>query len=379
MKNYINKDYYGVLGLHFDSSLEDIKKAFRRAAIMYHPDVNKESLKIFLEIKEAYEVLSNEKERKNYDFIKGYDIKRKIKEESFNQEKSTDENNSSSTQNRDNENLKSNNENKNYKYDCSSAYKKTANTSKHDECFVKSDEEINNKCTKRTILTNLQDICKNLFSFSNKNKLNDLLEETVDGSDITMPLEVTFKEAINGTNRKINVLHTEQCPVCHGKKFVKKNHCKYCNGTGEISLHKKLNVRIPPHTENNKTIRLKNEGVKGLNGGKNGNLYLIIQITDDSYFKFEGNNVSSETDITPYEAALGTEKEIRTVSGSVKLKIPSGTSTGQKFRLANEGLFDDSNKIKGDHIVTVKIKMKETLSEKEKKLYQELKSISENK
>ncbi|MBQ2645544.1 hypothetical protein IJG14_08255, partial [bacterium] len=145
-----------------------------------------------------------------------------------------------------------------------------------------------------------------------------------------MPIEISYKEALNGTFRKINVLHTEICPICEGKKFTNGGHCKYCKGTGEISLHKKLNVKIPPHTENNKKIRLKNEGTQGLKGGKNGHLYLIVKITDDSLFKFEGNNVYCEVDITPYEAALGTVKEIKTIREKVKLKIPAGTSSGQK-------------------------------------------------
>ena len=87
----------------------------------------------------------------------------------------------------------------------------------------------------------------------------------------------------------------------------------------------------------------------------------------------------SEAEITPYEAALGTEKEIKTLNGTAKLKIPQGTSSGQKFRLANEGLFDEAKKIKGHHIVTIKIKVDENLTEREKQLYEQLKDIAKGK
>ena len=79
MKNYTEKDYYGILGLKFDATQEEIKKAFRKATVKFHPDVNKNGAEIFMKIKEAYEVLSDENERKNYDFIKGYDLLKKQK------------------------------------------------------------------------------------------------------------------------------------------------------------------------------------------------------------------------------------------------------------------------------------------------------------
>ena len=87
----------------------------------------------------------------------------------------------------------------------------------------------------------------------------------------------------------------------------------------------------------------------------------------------------SEVEITPYDAALGGEKEIKTLSGFAKLKIPQGTSSGQKFRLANEGLFDENSKTKGDQIVTIKIRVSDNLSKREKQLYEELKNISKGK
>ncbi len=360
LRQYSTKDYYGLLGLSYEATADEIKKAFRKATIMYHPDVNKNGEKIFIEIKEAYEVLIDEKERKNYDFIKGYDLKRQQKQREKTEEK---------FRKYQNEHKPKNNENTSYK-------KETKQETKSSKDENLSEKTAENKPFSET----LGNIFDNLFQkkYKNNKNANEEIKKT-DGTDITMPIEISYKEAILGTNRKINVLHTEICPVCEGKRFANGSKCKYCKGTGEISLHKKLNVKIPPHTENNKKIRLIGEGTKGLKGGKNGNLYLIVKITDDSYFKFEGNNVCCEVEITPYEAALGGEKEIKTLSGVAKLTIPQGTSSGQKFRLAKEGLFDENSKTKGDQIVTIKIKVDENLSEREKELYKELKNISKGK
>lgn len=381
MKNYTEKDYYGILGLKFDSTQEEIKKAFRKATVKFHPDVNKDGAEIFMKIKEAYEVLSDENERKNYDFIKGYDLLKKQKKFQEYKEKTANFEHKNTYNRYNNGYAKKsyeknvNNEEKKQKNSTSSSRNTNDNTNSVKSNQTSFHEE--NKNFKNTF----SDIFSNLFTGKKqpKHEHQTTHGKPVDGNDITMPIEISFKEAINGTNRKINVLHTEICPICEGKKFANGSDCRYCKGTGEVSVHKKLNVKIPPHTENNKKIRLAGEGTKGLKGGKNGNLYLVVKITDDSYFKFDGNNVLSEAEITPYEAALGTEKEIKTLNGTAKLKIPQGTSSGQKFRLANEGLFDEAKKIKGHHIVTIKIKVDENLTEREKQLYEQLKDIAKGK
>lgn len=373
MKKYSSQDYYGLLGLTYEASKEDIKKAFRKATVKYHPDVNKDGEKIFMQIKEAYEILSDEKERKNYDFVMGFDMKRRQKqaEKDFQKQK----------QNTKKQKYQG------YKYDYGQEYKNTkinSDTQMSDrKASYKKEEHLNKSANVKNSEKNFSDTMKDIFGNLFHGKKSDINShektEPKDGEDITMPLEITYKEALNGTNRKINVLHTEVCPICEGKRFTNGSKCNYCKGSGEVSLHKKLNVKIPPHTENNKKIRLKNEGTKGLKGGKNGNLYLVIRITDDSYFKFDGNNVLCEVEISPYEAVLGVQKSVKTLSGLATLKIPQGTSSGQKFRLAKEGLFDESTKTKGDQIITVKIKVNENLSEREKKLYEELRNISTEK
>lgn len=374
MKKYSSQDYYGLLGLTFEATKDEIKKAFRRATVKYHPDVNKDGEKIFLQIKEAYEVLIDDNERKNYDFVMGFELKRRQKQAEKEFQRKKEEAQRQKYQG--------------YKYDYGQEYKNTKinseaqmagknrNSYRRDKNAEQSE---NKKYSEKNFSDTMKDIIGNLFHGKNVSGQQEEKLQPKDGEDITMPLEITYKEALNGTNRKINVLHTEVCPICEGKRFTNGSKCHYCKGTGEVSLHKKLNVKIPPHTENNKKIRLKNEGTKGLKGGKNGNLYLVVRIMDDSYFKFDGNNVFCEVEISPYEAVLGVQKSVKTLSGLATLKIPQGTSSGQKFRLAKEGLFDENSKTKGDQIVTVKIKVDENLTEREKRLYEELRNISAEK
>jgi DnaJ-class molecular chaperone len=157
---------------------------------------------------------------------------------------------------------------------------------------------------------------------------------------------------------------------------VNDNKCPLCKGSGEISVHKKLNVKIPAGIKKGAKIRVTNEGNKGYNGGKNGDLYLLIEIEETPFFKYEGLNVLCEVPITPFEAVLGANIEIPTLCGNISMKIPQNTTTGQKFRLSEQGVYDENKRQKGDQIVTVKIVIPKNLSNKEIELYEQLKNIS---
>lgn len=353
MNNYYNKDFYKILEVPVTATEEEIKASFRKLARKYHPDVNKDKISIekFKEIKEAYEVLTNHEEKIIYDRIKGFASYK------------TSYNSSASKKTYTNQKEQK-------------KYSPPPNVKNNTESVKQAKNE-----TKESFTDVFNDIIEGLFTgektaeHKQKNfKKKKLKPEN--GRDITMSLKVSYIESLNGTNRKVNILHTERCPNCEGKRFINGAICQFCKGKGEVSLHKKLNVKIPPHVTQNSKIRIANEGNKGLNGGKNGDLYLIIEIENDSFFKFEGINVLCEIPITPYEAALGTTIDIPTMEGNVSMKIPPLTSSGQKFRLSKEGLFDEKNDIKGDQIVTVKIEMPKALSLEEIQLYEKLKTLS---
>jgi len=146
-------------------------------------------------------------------------------------------------------------------------------------------------------------------------------EKSTNGKDINLNVTINITETITGTNRTINVLHSEQCPKCQGRKFINGEKCTMCKGTGEVSVHKKLNVKIPAGVKHGAKIRIQGEGNKGTNGGKNGDLYLNIEISDSKIFKYDGLNVLLELPITPYEAVLGANIEVPTLCGNISMKF----------------------------------------------------------
>lgn len=346
MKEYIGKKYYETLGVQSSATVEEIKTAYRKLARKYHPDLNpgnKASEQKFKEITEAYNVLISTTERAKYDTINGYNINTKTSQQQQNSKTASTQ---SSYQNKRN---------------AKQAY---SNTQKKEE----PPKEFN------TVFSEFMD---GLFS-STKNKKQQTpppkkeSPKPIKGSDITVDVNISPDESINGTVKQINVLYVSECPKCHGKTFINGSTCSFCNGNGEISTHNKIKVKIPQNVKENSKIRIPNEGNRGQNGGDNGDLFLIVHIIKNSILKYDGLNILCTIPITPPEAALGASIEIPTKDGVLTMKIPPGTSSGQKFKLASEGLRDEKTKQTGDQIVTVEIVMTKDLSSEEKELYQKL-------
>lgn len=324
------KNYYSILGVTPDSSAADIKAAYRKLARKYHPDVNPSGTAMFKDISEAYETLSDEKKRLRYDTINGF--------------------------------FKTNKE------------EKTSSQKAQQEYQKASDAESPKKAPKKEKLKN-EDFSK---------KVNDIFTEFAfkkaqkpqpkRGKDIYEEISITLKEAVNGTERTINVLHTHQCPHCKGRKFINGAVCPVCGGSGEKSEHKKITVKIPSNIKNGVKLRIPNEGANGENGGKNGDLYLKIKIKPTSKMQFDGNDIIYNVPISPFEAALGGKISLPAIDGNVSLNIPSKTHSGQKFRLAGQGLMQNGKS--GDMIVVVHIEIPSSLSDDEIRLYEKLKKLS---
>lgn len=337
MANYYNKDLYKILNLNFDSSVDEIKASYRKLVRIYHPDVAQtpESALKFKDIQEAYEILTNEEKRKKYDVLHGFYTK-KIKKDYEKQKAETVKN----------------------KYD---TYLKSARQkAKKDEQFSKS----------------INDALDNLFYGKKLNSENQKSSAPVNGQDINLDLTISWLESINGTNRKVNILHTQTCNNCGGRKFINGAKCQMCNGTGEISLQKKINVKIPGGVTTGSKVRVKKEGNKGINGGKDGDLYLVITVEKHPYYEVDGLNILCNVPVTPFEAVLGTEVTLPLPDGNVTVKIPPLTSSGQKLKIASQGLENKSKNKRGDIIVTVLIKLPDSLSDEEKELYSRLKALS---
>ncbi len=322
----MTKDYYKILGVTEFETAENIKIAYRKLARKYHPDVagnNNDTLCKFKEINEAYEVLSNSIKKEEYDKARRF-----------------------------------------YNYAKNNSYNKSVNNNTY------------NNTTRPQ--TRNKSFSFNWEDFISKHHNNSYKEEEIKapqkGKDIYSDIEISVFEALSGSTKIINMLQTEICPKCKGKKFANKTLCSHCNGKGEISHYKKFNVKIPAGIKNKSKIRLAGEGGKGINGGKNGDLYLTINIIEYKDYKIDGLNITKTISISPVEAILGATTRIKTIDGDVSIKLAPCTQNGQKIRLSGCGLVQ--NEKVGDMIITVEIKIPTKVSNEELSLYRKLEEIS---
>ena len=329
-----SKNYYEILGVTPDSTSAEVKFAYRKLARQFHPDVNPTSADKFKDITEAYTTLINPEKRKQYNILHGFFETQKTKTSS---QKAQEE------------------------------YKQKTET----------------KTTEKSAFETKKDYTENVFKDTINNIFKEFTQkaapkqEPKDGDDITTDVTISIAEALKGTSRTVNVLHTELCPKCNGRKFINGSKCTLCNGKGEHAEHRKITVKIPAKVKNNSKLRIKGEGNSGQNGGKNGDLYLNIHIEGNSKIKYEGLNVYYDVPITPFEAVLGGEIKINTLEGKITLKLPAMTNSGQQFRLSGQGV-KQKNK-SGDVIITVHIAIPRSLSDDEIKLYEKLrKAVSHN-
>lgn len=327
----MTKDYYKILHISENSTQEEIKSAYRKLARKWHPDVAGNSddvIENFKNINEAYEILSNEIKKANYDKARRF-------------------------------------------YSYSGSGSKTSYGADKENSQKK--EENNQKTSsKQTYHT------KDAFKFSwedfffKAQKQENMTAKK--GKDIYSDIEISIFEALGGTTKVINMLQTNLCPKCHGRKFVNGSECPFCKGKGETSTYKRFNVRIPAGISDKSKIRLAGEGEKGINGGANGDLYLTVHIQEPKGYKTDGLNILKTVPITPFEAVLGANIIIPTLNGNVSLKIAPNTRNGQKIRLSGCGI-EQNNKV-GDMIVTVEIQIPKNLSDEEINLYKRLAEIS---
>ncbi|MCU4137065.1 molecular chaperone DnaJ [Buchnera aphidicola (Sitobion miscanthi)] len=342
------KDYYQVLGIPKSAEEREIKKAYKRLAMKYHPDRNqgdKTSEGKFKEIKEAYEILINEEKRSAYD---------QYGHAAF-------------------ENGQSNN-----------TYSTFTSSADFGDIFgdVFGDIFGGNR-TQRA--KKGADLCYNM---------EILLEEAVKGTkkEIKIPTLQTCKTCYgSGTKhgskpRACSICHgkgqihirkgfftvQQSCSTCHGKGSVITDPCNFCRGEGRIETYKTLSVKIPPGVDTNDRIRLNNEGEAGANGAQSGDLYVQITVKKHPIFEREENNLYCEVPINFTMAALGGEIEVPTLDGRVKLKIPYETQSGKLFRIRGRGVKSVQNRNQGDLLCRVVVETPVNLNEQQKNLLHEL-------
>lgn len=359
------RDYYEILGIEKKASAAEIKKAYRRLAKKYHPDMNKEDPKAaeekFKEISEAYGVLSDEKKRSQYDMYGHAGIDSRYSREDI------------------------------------------FRTINFDDIFGDMGYGFGG----------FDSIFETFFGGSRARRHGPMK-----GNNIFFDLEITLEEAAFGTKKTIKVPRTEKCPDCDGSgakagtqpkkcptcqgtgqikdvkssgfgQFVRimpcrncggsggiiEHPCPKCHGRGAIRKHRKISVDVPPGVDTGNRIRLPGEGEAGLEGGPAGDLFVIIYVKSHVKFQREGNHVVYDAEIDFTQAALGDEIEVPTLDGKAKVKIPKGTQTHTSFRLKGEGIPDVHGRGKGDQYVRVIVRTPTKLTEAQRQLLLEFANL----
>lgn len=336
------KDYYETLGLKRDATEAEIKSAYRKLARKYHPDINKtkEAEEKFKDINEAYEVLGDKQKRQRYDSLGagwqgGADYTPPPGFENFN-----------------------------FNFNQGGAQSFDFGGGGFSEFFSSLFGDMMGGAQ-----TSSQRGGFGSFDFGGGNDFQTKrrASKTNENLDITKTLYLTAKEIFDKKPITVTFTDMEKCGYCNGNGY-----CSHCGGTGILSKPKTINVKLPKNLAEGKKIRLKGEG-KSDGYGHKGDLYLIIQYKDSEY-EIDGANLTKEIEITPPEAVLGTEKEIKTLHGNINIKIPQGVSSGQSLRLKGLGLPIDNNY--GVLNAKIKIVIPKNYSDEVKDLYKKIKELS---
>ncbi len=359
------RDYYEIIGVDKKASPDDIKKAYRKLALQYHPDRNKspDAEEKFKEISEAYAVLSDQNKRQQYDQFGHAGIDMRYSQE---------------------------------------------------DIFRGADFE---------------DIFKDVgfggFGFGRGESIFDAFfgrerrQGPRRGSDILYELAINFEDAAFGKTVELEVPRTETCNVCNGsgaKPGTSPRACPECRGSGQVSRtqntpfgrfmttstcgtcrgsgriidapctichgsgivqgRRRLEVKIPAGVETGSRLRVPKEGEAGEKGGPQGDLYVEIYVKPHSIFTRHENDILMEASISFTQAALGDEIVVPTLDGKAKMKIPPGTQNGQMFRLRGKGFPSLHISGKGDQLVRIKVEVPTRLNEKQKQLLHEFAEIS---
>ena len=334
------KDYYEVLGISRTASENEIKKAYRKLARTSHPDLNpgdKAAEERFKELQEANEVLSNPENRKKYD---KYGDKWRYAE----QLEAAETANAAGRQTRPGrENFRA----------------EGARTGGFDF----NDYEFGG--------------AENFSGFEELfNRGGRTRRQPTRGRDVEATMELALEDAHRGGRKTLQIQATDICPTCGGTGVVEGNSiCPTCGGAGQVLKTKPIEANIPAGMRDSATLRLAGQGGTGAAGTRAGDLYLHIRLRPHPVFTVRGDDVEAEILIAPWEAVLGAAVQVPTIENSVEMKIPAGAQSGGRLRLRNQGL-NKRGGGRGDEYVRLKIAVPKDSSDEEKRLYEELRRIS---
>jgi len=351
------RDYYEILGVKKDASADEIKKAFRRAAIEHHPDRGGDEAK-FKEINEAYEVLKDPSKRQRYDQFghagvggnggasgnpfagfggagqeMHFDFGDLGLGDIFNSFFGGGQSGGRSRQAHGND----------------------------VETRVEISFEQAVFGTEATLNLTLEDTCEHCKGTTAEPGYELKTCDTCGGAGQV----VTQTRTIFG-----NIQQATVCPTCKGTGKVPEKTCTVCHGKGTKKKNQKIELKIPAGIDDGATIRLREHGEAIANGPK-GDLYVNIRVKPHKKFTREGDLILSQEHVSMIDAALGTEIEVETVDGPVTMKVPAGTQSGSDFKLSDHGVPHMRGKTRGAHIVTIIVDTPTKLTKKQKELLEE--------
>jgi molecular chaperone DnaJ len=382
------KDYYGVLGVKKNASQEEIRKAFRKLARKYHPDVNpgdKKAEEKFKEISEANDVLSDSKKRKIYDQLGFY------------------------SDNIDPAAAEAYARGGGFGAGGFGAGPFRRGTTSEEVPFDFSGFDFSDLGGGRQT-GGFRDILSSMFSGGRGAAVE---REPEPGSDLEYQVNIGFWDAIRGTVMRLNITRQETCSNCSGKGVVGKpqtcprcggsgqitqtsgrmkfnvtcpqcggtgkaqERCPVCLGEGVVTRTEPLEVRIKAGTRDGQRIRLAGKGNAGTSTGPPGDLYIIIRTGEHPVFRRDGDDIYVTVPVAAWEAALGAKIEVPTIDGRSQLRVPPGTQSGQKLRLREKGVLSATREgERGDEIVEVKIVVAEARDLRVRELWQELQKMN---
>ncbi len=352
------RDYYEVLGVARTANEQEIKSAYRRLAIKYHPDKNPgntEAEEKFKEAAEAYSILSDADQRRRYD--------------------------------------------------------------RFGHAGVSSSAAGAGAGWGAPGFGGIEDILGDLFGFGDVfgGRAGSARRSSAQrGADLRYDLEIALEDAANGMTAQLRIPRLETCEVCKGSgakagtepetcqtcsgagqvryqqgffsvartcstcrgtgKIIK-SPCENCQGAGRVEREKTMEVKIPAGVETGSRLRIAGEGEAGTQGGANGDLYVVIHVAEHESFERQGSNLYSSVPVTFAQAALGAQVNVKTLEGQHDLKIPAGTQTGTVFRVKGQGMPVLGGRGRGDLFVAVTVVTPTTLTREQRKLLEQLAEV----
>lgn len=331
------RSYYEILGVKKDATEDEIRKAYRKLARKYHPDVNpndKQAESKFKELSEAYAVLSDKEKREQYDQFgrsafqgggpgagpfgggagpfAGFDF-------DFTQF--------------------------------------TGGGARGGGARGRS---------RTTGPTNFTDFFSDLFTGGAAGGSSMPHR----GADVEAETTIDFRDAVHGTTLKLTVPRQVECSTCNGLGNVGGNVCRVCHGAGVVRQNETVKVKIPEGVRDGQRIKLRGKGSSGIGGGPGGDLIVLIRIRPHPYFDRRGDDIHIDLPITLAEAVSGAEIEVPTIHGNVRARIPAGTQSGQTFRLTGKGV--KTQKGSGDHYYKVQLVLPKPVPEELRRAIDEI-------